>query len=61
MNTRKEGKPLVVQNENAEDQKEKEKANTFALLWKLLSEDCFITVDSFLFLSPFILVRDGDP
>lgn len=51
MNTRKEWKPLVVQNENADDQKEKEKA-TFALLWKLMSADCFIILDSFLSLSP---------
>lgn len=61
MNTKKDGKPLAVQKENAEDQKEKAKANTFALLWKLISADYFIILNPFLFLSPFILVRDGDP
>lgn len=50
MNARKEGKPLVVENENAGDQKEKEKANTFALLWKLLSAVLLPWIHFFFFL-----------
>lgn len=38
----------------------KEKANIFTPLWELISVNCFVILDSFIF-PPFILVRDGVP